>query len=370
MQRVQSPGAVTRVQDKTMRKVAIFWAFALLATLFSPSFASIKPTNPSVKSGLDISQSGRTVTVEPGSVYINDQLVSVTKATKIKVRVAPQKFRCIDTLYVTPNGEVGLSISNPAKFAPEPGIVPAGALAIAHVVTQGAAPFTDSDILPIMRGGNELFFADREVNEQALKKTLAKLKSGEPVKIIFWGDSITCGANATKPEFGYAALTEKKLRALYPHANMTIKNLGIGGSSIATRITTIEPALKSFHPDMVLIEFINDIQFPIERIEPLYERVYQMGHVYGFETLYVNPFFPDPGLLNLHNALEVATIPYYKFVRNTSRKYGWAMADSAKRWQSLDREGLRADLLMQDGVVHLNNFGHEMLAEEVFKCFL
>jgi hypothetical protein len=357
-----------------MKKLIIGWvcAGALLSCLSSQlaTLAAVQPTNPAVQSGLVINSAAHAVTVMAGSIYVNDKLVSVSSPQQIAVPAAPPDTLRLDTLYVSESGAVALAAGKPRKMAPEPGVNPADTLALAHVVVRGAANLSDNDILPISRDGSTTLFSDRGQNQKALAKTLAKLKANQPVKLMFWGDSITCGANASSPDLGYAALAEKMIKQKFHADKLEIKNLGIGGTSVDTRLDKLEPELKSFQPDVMVVEFVNDIRVPIDKLDQCYARVNELAKNYNIEVLYVDPFYPSPTLSKLHTyAEESLGVPYYQFVRDRSKQYGWALADAAKRWDTVDREGFHADLLLQDGVVHLNDQGHHMLAEEVFKCF-
>ena len=79
------------------------------------------------------------------------------------------------------------------------------------------------------------------------EKTIAKLKSGEDVKIVAIGDSLTYGWQVSK---GYLDFLKEMLRKRYPKAAFQIVNKGIpgdtasGGStgSITTSISTTRTA--------------------------------------------------------------------------------------------------------------------------------
>ncbi|HEY9792486.1 MAG TPA: SGNH/GDSL hydrolase family protein [Candidatus Obscuribacterales bacterium] len=357
-----------------MKKLNIGWicASALLVSISSqlPVLATVQPTNPAVQSGLVINSAARAVTVMPGSIYVNDKLVSVASPQQIAVPAAPPETLRLDTLYISDTGTVALAAGKPRKMAPEPAVIPENSLALAHVVVRGATNLSDNNILPISRDASTTLFSDRTQNQKALAKTLAKLKANQPVKLLFWGDSITCGANASAPELGYAVLAEKMIRHKFHADQMVVKNLGIGGTSVDTRLDKLEPDLKAFQPDVMVVEFVNDIRVPIDKLDQCYAKVNELAKNYNIEVLYINPFYPSPTLCKLHSFSDEALgVPYYQFVRDKSKQYGWALADAAKRWDTVQREGYTCDLLLQDGVVHLNDQGHHMLAEEVFKCF-
>lgn len=67
-------------------------------------------------------------------------------------------------------------------------------------------------------------------------KTMEKLSSGAPIKVLFYGDSITVGANSS--EFlgiaphaeSYANMVKSYVKARFPNANMTFNNTAVGGT--------------------------------------------------------------------------------------------------------------------------------------------
>lgn len=67
-------------------------------------------------------------------------------------------------------------------------------------------------------------------------KTMQKLASGEPIKVVFYGDSITVGANSSEfLNYGpraesYANMVKSYINKRFPTANMTFVNNAVGGT--------------------------------------------------------------------------------------------------------------------------------------------
>ena len=67
-------------------------------------------------------------------------------------------------------------------------------------------------------------------------KTMAKLENNEPIKVLFYGDSITVGANSS--EFlgygpraeSYANMVKSYINTRWPQNQMTFKNTAVGGT--------------------------------------------------------------------------------------------------------------------------------------------
>ncbi|MCF7817537.1 MAG: SGNH/GDSL hydrolase family protein, partial [Kiritimatiellales bacterium] len=105
-------------------------------------------------------------------------------------------------------------------------------------------------------------------------KTLAKLKAGEPVTIVCWGDSVTVGADLENPQDRYSNQLEQRLKAKFPRADITVTNISIGGTQSAywlkgwdekkTEGCTFARVLAA-KPDLVTLEFVNDTSIPIAR---------------------------------------------------------------------------------------------------------
>ncbi|MDE6273560.1 MAG: hypothetical protein K2L87_00740 [Clostridiales bacterium] len=67
-------------------------------------------------------------------------------------------------------------------------------------------------------------------------KTMAKLENGEDIKVLFYGDSITVGANSSEyigiaPHAeSYANMVKSYMKARFPKANIEFKNNAVGGT--------------------------------------------------------------------------------------------------------------------------------------------
>jgi lysophospholipase L1-like esterase len=69
---------------------------------------------------------------------------------------------------------------------------------------------------------------DSEMQRRAgyVPKTLAKLRGGEPVTIVTWGDSVTAGGDVSSPEKMFAQLFPARLRERFPKSKITHVNAG------------------------------------------------------------------------------------------------------------------------------------------------
>ncbi len=89
-----------------------------------------------------------------------------------------------------------------------------------------------------------------------LEKSINKLKTGEPLRIVALGDSLTYGWMARK---GYLDYMAEMLSVKYPHGNFSIVNKGIPGDTAQGGLHRLMQDVIDEEPDLVLIQFgLND----------------------------------------------------------------------------------------------------------------
>jgi lysophospholipase L1-like esterase len=116
-------------------------------------------------------------------------------------------------------------------------------------------------------------FVPPPFDESRLPKTIAKLKNGQSLKIVAYGDSITVGANGSgfdniPPKMpNYPTLVQQKLHKVYPSATISLVNTAVGGKSSNwgcyvekdednnIDINNARDRVAAYSPDLVLISF-------------------------------------------------------------------------------------------------------------------
>jgi len=80
--------------------------------------------------------------------------------------------------------------------------------------------------------------------------------AGEPLSVVFFGGSLTWGANATDPQrTSYRALMAQYLRERYPKAPITFHDAAIGGTGSKLGMFRVERDVLSRDPDLVFLDF-------------------------------------------------------------------------------------------------------------------
>ena len=152
------------------------------------------------------------------------------------------KMRRLDTLVIDPaNNRLVLIAGTPARAGTEPPPVSAEFIPVANMFSnQDASP----EILPIY----SLLPPEAEPSVRShwrsvLKPTVDKMKAGKAVTIVFWGDSITMGYDATSEELSFPGLVTSGLKQRYPNAKITALNKGIGGTNTIMRLAHVCPQM-------------------------------------------------------------------------------------------------------------------------------
>ena len=80
--------------------------------------------------------------------------------------------------------------------------------------------------------------------------------AGEPLSVVFFGGSLTWGANSTDPQrTSYRALMGQYLQQKYPKCPFTFHDAAIGGTGSKLGIFRLERDVLSRKPDLVFLDF-------------------------------------------------------------------------------------------------------------------
>jgi lysophospholipase L1-like esterase len=198
-----------------------------------------------------------------------------------------------------------------------------------------------------------------------LPKTREKLRRGENVKIVAFGDSITAGGEATNPKLIYWQRWADFLQQKYPQAKIDAINGATGGDRTAEGLVRLQEKVLKQHPDLVLIAFgMNDHNIagfgtPVktfsENLATMIDRIRQET---GAEIILLSTFPPNPKWhYGSHNmkAFALAT-------EQVAREKHCAYADIYSNWTAFASKKKPEDLL-GNNINHPNDFGHGIYFE-------
>lgn len=276
-------------------------------------------------------------------------------------------LRRVDALVLQSSGRPWLIHGEPSPDCPLPPKPPDGSLLLANVYR----PFNSTVIEP-----HHLYVPVRQhpdmppvENLATLDPVLAKLRAGQPVTVVCWGDSVTAGGEASSPGKMYVGLFETLLKQRFPKSAIKVVNAGIGGTSTPGRWPGFQKEVLDFKPDVVTLEFINDAGIPVPDLQKRYDEILAAVRKSGSVLLLITPHFSMPGWMNLPNGRGPDPRPLVAFLRRFARENRVPLADAARRWEQLEQVGVPYETLLRNGINHPDDRGHRIFAEELMRCF-
>ena len=288
----------------------------------------------------------------------------------------------MDTIEVRADGNVSLKQGEPHISAPVPLDADPGCVAIAHVFVNYRDTEVKADqIYPILETSAQAVTGS---TPGRIPITLAKLKAGGAVKIVCWGDSVTAGGNASKPELRYPDVFAAGLRERFPQAKIEMLNISAGGSHSRqwlfpdkfqyrgkpwqeTGVTW--QRIADAKPDLVTLEFVNDAGLTPPMVEEVYNDILKRVQDIGAELVLITPHFTMWRMMGFNGMRETERRPYVLALREFAGKHNIALADAAARWGHLWKEGMPYLTLLHNTINHPDDRGHRLFAEELWKCF-
>lgn len=190
------------------------------------------------------------------------------------------------------------------------------------------------------------------------KKTRAKLLRGEPLKIVAFGDSITAGGDATRPELIFWRRWADELQQKHPRAHVTVLNGATGGDSTVQGLQRLQSKVLDQKPDLVLVGFgMNDhnqngVSIPKFELN-LRQMINRIRSETEAEVVLLSAFPPNPRWkFGTHRMAEYAAA-----TERVAREAACAYADVFNNWQAMAARKRPEDLL-GNNINHPNDFGH------------
>lgn len=294
----------------------------------------------------------------------------------VSYRYTPQR---LDSVILTTDGKVALRPGKAAVATPAlPPIAP-GERLLGNVWVYGKmSRLTGDHLFPVSETAfPEPPAATISVAERSLPKTLSKLRSGEPVRILAWGDSVT--------ECVYLPQKEKwqeqfvnRLRAAFPRSEIELLTEGWGGRTTDAFLKAppgnphnYEEKVLTRKADLVISEFVNDAALDPSRMETIYSRILTDLQRTGTEWIILTPHYVRPDWMGLSSQREVDQDPrpYVASLRAFSSKHNIALADASLRYGRLWRQGIPYTALMVNSINHPDARGMKLFADALMSLF-
>ncbi len=192
-------------------------------------------------------------------------------------------------------------------------------------------------------------------------ETAAKIRRGEPVRIVCFGDSVTGVYYHTGSRRAYTDMLGHALKQAHRRANVTMVNAGISGHTTVNALARIETDVLAHKPTLVTVMFgLNDMtRVPLETYRENLVTIIRRCRAVGAELVLCTP----------NNVIDTSSRPteklleYCQVVRQVARDQDVALWDCYNAFEQLrTRDAFAWRMLMSDEI-HPNMDGHKRIAE-------
>jgi len=196
------------------------------------------------------------------------------------------------------------------------------------------------------------------------EKTIEKLKTGEPLKFVALGDSLTYGWMVKK---GYLDFLSEMLATKYPEGKIDLYNVGIPGDTAEGGLQRLPKHVLDINPDIVSVQFgLNDmfVGYTPEQFE---KNIRAIIHRLKKEAccdilLMTSVAIPDP-----HDDRQAEL--YYSILIKIALQESLPIALVHAYWKKKIADGYRWDQLVQADQVHPTEEGYRLMAEAIMEVF-
>jgi hypothetical protein len=287
--------------------------------------------------------------------------------------------RRIDSIVRLADGTLELVAGTPQIVLCEPPLLPSGGERLANVYLPGRiATLSGANLFPILEDRCPPLPQDQPPQANTrLPETLRRLESGETVKVLAWGDSVTTYGR-------WQSMFVKRLEARYPQAKIELVTEAWGGRNTGSYLAEPPGSEHNYRekvlearPHLIVSEFVNDAGMGPADVDRQYGRLLADFRGIGAEWIiltphYVMPEWMGPGFLERgQRDIDDDPRPYVAGLKAfvAAHPEHVALADAARRYGRLWRQGIPYLTLMENNINHPNVAGHEIFADALDEVF-
>ena len=287
----------------------------------------------------------------------------------------------IDAVVLTRDGRIELRRGMPHVAAPLPPEVRDGEQRLANIwLPAWTKRLGAENLFPILETAYpEPPKASPSPAEQFSPKTMAKLRGGQKVRVLAWGDSVTDGSYL--PDVVHERWQSQlaaQLQARFPKAKIELITEAWGGRNTGSYLG--EPAgsphnyrekVLAARPDLVVSEFVNDAGLSPQQVEQVYAKLLADFTAGGAEWIILTPHYVRPDWMGLTTQREIDNDPrpYVTGLRQFAAKHKVALADASLRYGRLWRQGIPYATLMLNAINHPDVRGMKIFADSLMVLF-
>ena len=205
------------------------------------------------------------------------------------------------------------------------------------------------------------FDSRSEPQPRTLKQTPEKLKTGQPVKIVCLGDSVTGIYYHTGGRRAYPEMLEFALRMTYPKADVTVVNAGISGNKTDDGLNRLQKDVLDLKPDLVTVMFgLNDLTvLPVTDFRANLAQIIRRCRAVGAEVMLCTP----NSVITTPGRPVPKLIEYCNAIKEVAAEQQAPVCDIYAAYEALHSHDPLAWRLLLSDEIHPNMDGHKLDAE-------
>jgi len=296
----------------------------------------------------------------------------------VSYEYTPQR---LDSIVLTREARIELRQGEPRASAASPPAVSEGERRLANIWQPGRVKKLGAEnLFPVTETAYpEPPKSTPSTAERLLPRALEKLRTGQRLRIMAWGDSVTVGSYLPDPETQrWQEQFVTRLKERFPKANIELVTEAWGGRNTGAYLA--EPAgsehnyrekVLGVKPHLVVSEFVNDAGLNPEQVESRYSQLLSDFGDIGAEWIILTPHYVRPDWMGLNREREIDEDPrpYTIGLRRFAKKHDVALADASRRYGRLWRQGIPYSTLMLNSINHPNALGMGIFADSLMELF-
>jgi hypothetical protein len=215
--------------------------------------------------------------------------------------------------------------------------------------------------------------------ERLCPKAMKKLRSGQRLRILAWGDSVTVGTFV--PDWEHTRWQEQfvtRLKARFRHANIELLTEAWGGRNTSSFLDeppgsphNYQEKVLALKPDLIISEFVNDAGMNPAQVNERYGKLLVDFQGIGAEWIILTPHYVRPDWMGLNRERDIDDDPrpYVAGLREFAPQHQVALADASRRYGRLWRQGIPYSSLMLNSINHPDARGMKIFADALMGLF-
>lgn len=287
--------------------------------------------------------------------------------------------RRIDSIVRLVDGTLKLVPGKPQIVLCEPPPLPTRGIRLANVYLPGRiTSLSGANLFPILEDRCPPLHPDHlPLARGRLPETLRRLEGGAPLKILAWGDSVTTYGR-------WQSMFVERLKARYPRANIELVTEAWGGRNTSSYLAeppgsdhNYQKKVLEARPHLIVSEFVNDAGMAPAEVDQQYGRLLTDFRGIGAEWIILTPHYVMPEWMGPGNVergqrdIDDDPRPYVAGLKAfvAAHPEHVALADAARRYGRLWRQGIPYMTLMENNINHPNVAGHRIFADALDEVF-